>query len=457
MTRTIISGGIVVTESSTYQADVIIAGEQIVGTMQGVTLQPSDEIIDAKGCYILPGIIDVHTHIALDTGIYKTADNWHQGTTTAAWGGVTTVIDFTPPAPDGDLVAAVKARREQASDAVIDYNLHAVVTHIPPEGLDAQFEQLVSMGISSIKLFTTYRPNYYLDDAAILKVMQSAARHNLLVMVHCENDSLVSDATQTLVARGSTGLESHGRARPVLAEEEAVNRILYLAEAAKCDVYIVHCSSARSVRHVRSAVQRGVKAFCETCPQYLFLDESEYLGDHPERAILQPPLRDKAQNKGLLRALASGEIDVVSTDHCDYTLAQKRETRDFTRTPGGLPGLETLLPLMITHSTDKLKLSLSGLVRVLCCTPARLFGLDHRKGELRAGMDADVVIYDPSPRHYLHAADLHNVAGYTPYEGTRMRGAVRMVFSRGKKILDDRTFTGTAGDGRFVPAVIRSR
>jgi dihydropyrimidinase len=202
---------------------------------------------------------------------------------------------------------------------------------------------------------------------------------------------------------------------------------------------------------VRQALQRGVQAYCETCPQYLLLDEGEYLGDTPESYILQPPLRAKEQNAALWKLVSSGAIDVISTDHCDYSLAQKKQYPDFTRTPGGLPGLETLWPLLYTHSVDKARLPLTGLVRMMSANPARIFGLDHRKGDIRAGLDADIVIYDPKPRTHVQASDLHGVAGYSPYEGHRLRGAVRTVMSRGQLVIEDRQFVGKPGYGQFIP------
>ena len=453
MARTIISGGIIITTSTSYRADVLIDGEQILGIVKDATLMPGDRVIDATDCYVLPGLIDVHTHIQLDTGLYQTADNWEIGTQAAAWGGVTTVIDFATQLPGQAVEDAVNVRLKEAASAVVDYGLHCMVTSLP-YGQERQLQTLIELGVASYKLYTTYRPNYYMDDATVLRVMRGAANYGGLVMVHCENDAIVSEATQALVEQGKTGLAYHGRARPILAEEEAVNRILYLAEAAGCTVYIVHCSSAQSVRQVHAATQRGVKAYCETCPQYLLLDESEYLGDHPEHFILQPPLRDKAQCEALWHQLSVGNIDVISTDHCDYTLAQKREHTEFTRTPGGLPGLETLLPLMYTHSVDKARLPLTAIVRLMSANPARLFGLDHRKGDIRAGLDADIVIYDPRPRSHLKAEDLHGVAGYTPYEGRRLRGAVRSVLCRGQVVIDNRQFVGQPGYGQFIRAQV---
>jgi dihydropyrimidinase len=451
MPRTLITGGIVISANASYRADVLIEGEQILGTVKDATLMPGDQVIDATGCYVMPGLIDAHTHIKLNTGIYQTADNWERGTQVAAWGGVTTVIDFATQLPGQSFEQAVNNRQDEAKSAVIDYALHCMITDLP-HGQEDRLQKLIEMGVTSFKVFTTYRPNYYLDDAVILRVMAGAAKYGGLVMVHAENDAIVSDATEALVDQGKVGLAYHGRARPVLAEEEAVHRMLYLARVTGSPVYIVHCSSAESVKQVCRTAQHGYKVYCETCPQYLLLNDEEYLGDHPERFILQPPLRDKRQNDELWSMITSGYIDVVSTDHCDYTLAQKTEHPDFTKTPGGLPGLETLLPLMYTHSVDKARLPLTGLVRMMSTNPARIFGLDQRKGDIRAGMDADIVIYDPEPRSFIKAEELHNVAGYSPYEGLRLRGAVRTVLSRGELVIENREFVGKAEHGQFIPA-----
>src|SRR5258706_8339229 len=268
MPRTLVTGGIIITASATYRADVLIDGEQIIGIVKDATLMPGDRVIDARDCYVLPGIIDVHTHIQLDTGIYQTADNWEIGTTTAAWGGVTTVIDFATQFSGQSFEEAVTNRKKQAASAVVDYGLHCMITSLP-YGEERQLQSLIDMGVTSYKLFTTYRPNYYLDDATVLRVMRGAAQYGGIVMVHAENDAMVNDMTEALIAQGKTGLAYHGRARPILAEEEAVNRMLFLAEESGANLYIVHCSSARSVEQVRAANIHGVKAYCETCPQYL--------------------------------------------------------------------------------------------------------------------------------------------------------------------------------------------
>ncbi len=447
--QTIVKGGTIVTAESTFPGDVLIAGERIAAVGTDLPQAKNARVIDARGCIVLPGIIDAHTHIQLDTGIYKTPDDWLIGTTTAACGGVTTVIDFATQFPGQGLAEAVANRLEEARPAVIDYGLHCMVTDLPPGG-EGQLKELVELGVPSIKLYTTYRPNYFADDATILRLMQAAAQRGILTTVHCENDALVTAAAQALVAAGKTDLANHGRARPALAEVEAVNRVLFLAQAINVPVYIVHCSVARSVELVAEAQARGQIAFAETCPQYLLLDESAYSGKEPFRFILQPPLRGAENNEALWSLVEKGIVDVVATDSCDYTLGQKTAQPEFTRTPGGLPGIETLLPLMATYGVAEKRLGWPDLVRLLSTNPARIFGLYPTKGALIPGADADVTIYYPNDRYTLAASDLHGLAGYTPFDGVSLQGRVKVTLSRGRMVYEDGEFRGQAGHGRFI-------
>ncbi len=447
--QTLIKGGTLVTAETAFHADLAIAGEHIAAVGTDLPSAPGARIIDATGCIVLPGIIDAHTHIQLDTGIFHTLDDWLIGTRAAACGGVTTVIDFATQFPGQGLAEAVQNRWQETRSAVIDYGLHCMVTDLPA-GREDELQELINLGVPSIKLYTTYRPNYYADDATILRLLRAAGERGILPIVHCENDALVSAATQALVAAGETGLSNHGRARPALAEVEAVNRVLFLAQAADAPVYIVHCSVARSVELVAQARVRGQAAFAETCPQYLLLDESVYASDEAYRFILQPPLRAAENNDGLWRLVETGAVDVVATDSCDYTLDQKTAHPDFTRTPGGLPGTETLLPLMASYGITDNRLQWPDLVRMLSTNPARIFGLYPTKGTLMPGADADVVIYDPSDSYTLSDDDLHGLAGYTPFEGFPLHGRVRMTLSRGQIVYDDGEFKGGTGHGRFI-------
>lgn len=446
----LIQNGTVVTPEGAFEADLLVQGERIKAIGHGLPVADDTIVVDAEGCTVLPGAIDAHTHIALDTGVYQTPDDWFAGTRAAACGGVTTVVDFATQFPGQTLREAVEARLGEAQDdAVIDYALHVMVTDLPP-GKEAGLAELLALGTPSIKLYTTYRPNYYADDATVLRLMETAADLGILPLVHCENDALVTAQTESLVAAGETGWCNHGRSRPALAEQEAVQRVLFLAEAAGCPVHVCHCSTARSVALVAEARDNGQAVSCETCPQYLLLDCAAYEGAEPWRYILQPPLRDPEEPDRLWVLVEGGAVDFIVTDHCDYTVAQKVAQDDFTQTPGGLPGMETLLPLMLTYGVAEGRLTLTQLVELLSANPARIWGLWPRKGVLLPGSDADIVVYDPEPEGVISAENLHQLAGYTPYEGLRVQGRVRATISRGQIVYREGQFTGRRGRGRFV-------
>ena len=448
--RILLRGGTLVTPDGCFPGDVAIEDGAIVAVGAGLRMTEQFSVLDARGCIVLPGLIDSHTHIALDTGIYQTADDWEIGTRTAACGGITTIIDYATQYSGQALKQAVEARWAQAeSKACIDYALHCMVTDLPRERED-ELGDLMRMGVPSVKLYTTYRPNYYADDGLIFRLLRASASGGMLVTLHCENDALVTAATADLVSRNQTTWQYHGRGRPALAEHEAAQRALFLAEAAGAPVYIVHCSTGRTVELVRQAHGRGQMAFGETCVQYLLLDDSRYNGPHPERYILQPPLRDKSECAAIWRLIAEGAVSTIATDHCDYTLAQKTVENDFTRTPGGLPGMETMLPLLYTYGIVEGRLGWDQLVRLVSTNSARIFGLYPRKGILAPRADADVVVFDPRGESTIQADKLHNVAGYTPYEGMRVQGSIKMVISRGQIVYEDGEFKGTPGRGRFV-------
>ena len=448
--RILIRGGTLITPDGCFPGDVALEDESIVAVGAGLRMPDSFNVVDARGCIVLPGLIDCHTHIALDTGIYKTADDWEIGTRTAACGGITTVIDYATQFHGQTLKQALENRWAEADGrACIDYALHCMVTDLPRDR-EIELGDLVRLGVPSVKLYTTYRPNYYADDDAILRLLRASASAGLLVTTHCENDALVTAATADLVARKQTTWRYHARGRPALAEHEAIHRVLFLAQAARAPVYIVHCSTGRSVELVRQARGHGQMAFAETCLQYLLLDDSCYNSEHPERFILQPPLRDQADKAVLWQLIAEGAVSTIATDHCDYTLAQKIAVNDFTRTPGGLPGMETLLPLLYTYSIVEGRLTWDQLARLAAANPARIFGLYPRKGILAPRADADVVIFDPQGVGTIQAGQLHNIAGYTPYEGMRVQGHVKMTIARGQIVCEEGEFKGAPGRGRFV-------
>lgn len=459
MNRTIIKGGTIHTPFEIYQADLIIEGEIIAGIVLDTPVGPDDTVIDATGLLVFPGIVDAHTHLQLDTGIYKTADNWEVSTRTAAAGGITTVIDFANQIVGESFEAALESRLADSAPSIIDYCYHMVILEPAADNDDLQrdLHQIHDLGMNSVKLFTTYKPNYYLDDAALLRIF-TALPPDMIAMIHSENDFIVTDATERLVSQGKTGWRYHAQGRPAEAEAEAIGRMIRLAGMASARVYIAHVTTEPGSRLIAEARQRGQTVIGETCPQYLLLDDSVYAGDHPEHYILQPPLRDKMDQStlwGRLSRTSRDALAVVSTDSCDYTLAQKTEFAEFTKTPGGLPGLELLLPLMYTEgvANPRHDFDACDLVRKLCVNPARVFGLYPQKGTLMPGSDADVVLYAPAETWQVRAADLHHIAGYSPYEGMQIQGRVSMTISRGEIIYNHANDNfAEPGRGRFVKA-----
>lgn len=453
MPRTVIQGGRLVLPDTTLEADLILDGEIIAAITRRAETHAGDVIIDASGLLVLPGIIDAHTHIQLDTGIYKTADNWEIGTRAAAAGGVTTVIDFANQIRGTSFDAALIARKTEAAPSLIDYTFHFVMLEPDrdPEVLRAQLQELLEAGITSLKLFTTYRPNYYMDDASLLHIFK-AMPDGMIAMVHAENDAIVSDATTRLIKQGNTAWRYHAQSRPREAEIEAVNRVIRLAgfPSTQIPVYVAHCTTGDTIWDIHQHQRNFAGIYCETCPQYLLLDDSRYESDNAECYILQPPLRTTEDRAQLREFIQAGMIDVISTDTCDYTLTQKREFSEFTKTPGGLAGVETLLPLMFTLFCDELGEPVENITRLITHNPARIFGLYPQKGVLQVGSDADITLYDPQPEWIIRQEDLHYVAGYSPYDGMRVKGRVRTTISRGEIIYQDGSFPAHAGRGKFV-------
>ncbi len=448
--RILIRNGLVVTPAGTFRGDVMTHGEEILAIGEALPMSQVDEVIDADGCLVLPGLVDPHVHIQLDTGIYQTKDDWGVGTRAAACGGVTTVLDFATQFPGQTLEQALENRwNEVDGKAAVDYGLHVMVTDLPA-GEEDELRTLVRLGAPEAKVYTTYRPNYYMDDDRLLRVFKAAAKHGILVMVHAENDAMVSAATERLIAAGKTSLRYHAQARPMLAEQEAAHRVAFLAAEAGARAYVVHNSTGGTTEILAEARRKGINVISETCPQYLILDDSLYEGEHPEWVILQPPLRPRREGAKLWSLLASGEISTVGTDHCDYTLEQKVSTMKFPSTPGGIPGLETSLPLMYTYGVAAGRISLERLVEVMSTNPARIFGMFPRKGTIMPGSDADLVVYDPRHKGQISVGRLHTVGGYTPYEGMAVQGTIRVVLSRGKPVCRDGEFVGDAGRGRYL-------
>ena len=449
--KLLVKNAAIATAASVFTGDVLAEDGKIV--LIGESIVDRDaRVVDAAGRYLLPGGVDAHTHFDLDTGAMRVTDNFYTGTVAAACGGVTTVIDHMGFGPRGcRLTHQADVYRELAADAVVDYGFHGVVQHVD-DAVIGDMEELVERGISSVKMYLTY--GFKLEDADILPVLERARELGVMTCVHCENDAIIAFLTRKLLAEGKVAAKFHPASRPAVSEVEAVDRMILLAAAAvDAPLYIVHLSTAGGLDLIRAARAEGRTVFAETCPQYLLLDESRYRDDEEGlKYIMAPPLRTPVDNEAMWSGLCCGSIDVVATDHCPFFFATQKQAgrNDFSRAPGGAPGVETRMSLLFSEGFMCGRLTLPEVVRVCCLNPARLFGLEGVKGDIRPGCDADFVLFDPGAERVIAKAQLHENVDYTPYEGMRVRGAPVMTVSRGEVIVENGVFLGEPGRGRFL-------
>jgi dihydropyrimidinase len=444
-----IRGGTVITAHAERKADVLIRAGKIADVGQGIG--GGEDIIDATGMLVLPGVVDPHTHLLLDTGTARTADDFESGSASAAAGGVTTYLDFAPQLAGQRFREALRTRLELIEGrSYVDYGIHLNITNLP-DGWERELAALVEAGVTSAKVYTTYRDTiFYADDWTWYRLMERSGEAGLLVQVHAENDAIVTGTAQALQRQGKTGLANHGAARPAVAEVEAVSRGLVFSEQTRSPIYFVHLSSPRSVELITAARDRGVEAIAETCPHYLVLDDSVYARPDAARYLMTPPLRDRRSQARLWTQVMFKQIHSMGSDHCGFSLGEREGIDDFSRVSPGIPGVETSLLLLYTFGVVEHKMPLRHLVGLLATNPAKIFGLWPRKGDIRPGSDADLVLFDPRPTRKLAASDLHSRAGYSPYEGLTLTGNVHTTICRGQVIYRDGAVVGERGFGEFV-------
>ncbi|MGI9951800.1 dihydropyrimidinase [Moorellaceae bacterium AZ2] len=448
----LIKGGWLVSEERVEKGDLLIEGEKISAVGSGLKVSGA-EVMDASGKYVLPGIIDAHVHYQMAIGDLLTADDFYTGTRAAVCGGVTTVIDYAEPSGPGDSLREVIDRRleEAQGQVAVDLGLHLVL--FPGQEEDkGPLREAVERGLVSFKVFTTY--NQRMSYQAIGRCLAQAKELGALVTIHAEDHDIVNAARQELIAAGLTSPHYHARSRPAAAEVEAVRRILEMAHSLQARAYFVHISSGGAAELIASAQAQGLEVYGETCPHYLLLNGDVYATDKAALNLMCPPLRGKEDNLRLWQALSQGSFQVVATDHCSYTLAQKEAGTAFFNTPSGIPGTETLLPLIYSFGVRGGWLTLPQMVQVLASNPARLFGLYPRKGCLKPGSDADIVIFNPRQEVILDGENLHSVAGYTPFAGFRVRGYPETTILRGQVVYHEGRFLGRPGQGKFIPGKV---
>ena len=436
--------GTVVSGRGTRRADVLVEDEKILQVARGIS-DPLARTVDVTGKLLLPGFIDAHTHFDLDVCNTTTADDFDSGTRSAIRGGTTTVVDFACPNKGESLHYGLDLWHKKADGKCwCDYGFHMTIDDWN-EDIEREIDDMYATGISSFKMYMTY-PAMMIGDEAMYKALKKLKEKGGICGVHCENSGVINALIEEKRAAGATGVASHPETRPDYLEAEAVGRLLRIAQAVDIPVVIVHLTNAAALAEVHAARRRGQKVYVETCPQYLVLDDSVYYNEDYSRAaryVCAPPLRKSADCRALWAGLRRGEIQTVSTDHCSFTLEQKEAGRgDFTRIPGGLPGVEARGELVYSFGVATRKISLAAMCRVLSENPAKLYGMFPRKGVIAPGADADIVVYDPRADHILRAEDMVSRAGYTPYEGFVTRGSIAQVWLRGRLMVEDGQVVG---------------
>jgi dihydropyrimidinase len=451
---TVIRNGVVVTATDTYPADVGISGERIAAIVQQLPIENATKVIDAAGRYVMPGGIDVHTHLDMPFGGTTSADDFETGTIAAAFGGTTTLVDFAIQYKGQTLRHAFDTWMGKAQGkAAIDYAFHCIITDLSGAQLD-EMGALVNEGVPTFKLFMAYPGVFMLDDASIFRVMSAAAKYGGMICMHAENGGAIDVIVQRALAEGKTAPKYHALTRPVTAEAEATSRAIALAEMAGAPVYIVHLSCNEALEKVREARDRGLAAYAETCPQYLYLslENMEEPGFEAAKYVFTPPLREKWHQEKLWKGLAQDDLQVVSTDHCPFCMKEQKELgrNDFTKIPNGGPGIEHRLSLIFSGGVSGGRFSVNRFVQLVATAPAKLFGLYPRKGTVAVGSDADLVIFDPNEEAVISAATHHMRVDYSMFEGLKVKGVTKTVFSRGREIVSNGKWTGKAGTGQFV-------
>lgn len=457
----LIKNGTVITAAGQQEADVLVVGERIESVSARGTSVQADEVLDAQGKYVVPGGIDVHTHMELPFGGTFASDDFETGTRAAAWGGTTTIIDFAVQTKGQNLMDGYEAWRTKADEnCAIDYGFHLIVGDVTDQSLK-EMDIAMGEGVTSFKMFMAYPGVFYSTDGEIFRAMQKAAENGATIMMHAENGIAIDVLIAQALERGETDPIYHGIVRRSILEGEATHRAIKLAELAGCPLYVVHMSALEALAEVTNARDEGLNVFAETCPQYLFLDLDD-LGNGFEGAkfVCSPPLRDRAEGhqEALWSGLATNDLQIVSTDHCPFCFEdhpelgrQKRLGEgDFSKIPNGLPGVEHRVELIYHGAVAEERLSLERWVEVCATTPARMFGLYPRKGTIAVGSDADIVIFDPDKHHQLSAATHHMRTDYSCYEGMEVTGGVDTVLSRGRVIISGDQYLGKKGDGQYL-------
>ena len=448
---TVIKGGTIVTADLSYAADLRIEAGRI--TEIGPDLK-GDTVLDATGCYVMPGGIDPHTHLEMPfMGTYS-ADDFESGTRAALSGGTTMVIDFALPSPGQGLLDALKMWDNKAGRANCDYSYNMAVTWWGEQVFNEMQTVIQDRGINTFKHFMTYKGALMVNDDELFASFNRLAELGGIAMVHAENGDVVAELTAKLLAQGNTGPEAHAYSRPAQVEGEATNRAIMIADMAGVPLYVVHVSSEDAHEAIRRARSLGKRVWGEPLIQHLTLDESEYFHpdwDHAARRVMSPPFRDKKHQDSLWAGLMSGSLSVVATDHCAFTTEQKRYgIGDFSKIPNGTGGLEDRMPMLWTHGVATGRITPNEFVAITSTNIAKILNCYPKKGAILVGADADVVVWDPTKEKTIAAKTQQSAIDYNVFEGHKVKGLPRFTLTRGHVAVHDGEIRTQEGHGQFV-------
>lgn len=461
MTATLITNGRIVTAVDDYIGDILVSDGKIEMIGRSITAGPDVDVHDAHGLLVLPGGVDVHTHLDWEFGPSRTVDTFETGTKAAAYGGTTTVIDFCNQTRGQSPLAGLEEWHTRRVSACVDVGAHMIMLDVNEQSLADMKTLIGHEGVTSFKLFMAYPGVLMVDDGALFKAMRLAGANGAMTCVHAENGPVIQVLIQEALERGHTAPKYHALTRPSIMEGEATHRAIRLAELAGAPLYIVHLSAGEALASVTEARDRGIPVHAETCPHYLFLTAEEYErpGFEGAKYVMTPPLRDHSHQAHLWRGLKTDDLQVVSTDHCPFCFNEQpyglkyskaQGLDDFSKIPNGAPGLETRLPLFYDGAVHKNGMSINRFVEIISTAPAKLFGLFPRKGTIAVGSDGDIVLFDPDETWTISASEHHSRVDYALFEGRPVKGRVKKVFLRGQCIVDGKTWHGRAGMGQYL-------
>ena len=451
--KLLIKQGKIVTSEKTYISDIVCIDGVISEIGENLNPENVDQKIDASGYLILPGGIDPHVHMHLPTNAGYSSDDFFTGSKAAIFGGTTTLIDFVTPHKGQSLTKALEERKKEASNSIIDYSFHVS----PIEWKSTTEEEIriciQEKGITSFKMYMAYKNSIGLENEDIFKVMKAVGKYGGIVTMHCELGDEIEDLRDSFAKEGKLSPDYHPLSRPAKMESRAVNKVIKLAGQANCPLYIVHVSAKKSIKYISRAQKKGQRVFAESCPQYLLLDDSKYIGDFNDTApfILSPPLRKSKDSKALWSAINKKYIQTIGTDHCPFMMKQKNIGKnDFRKIPNGAGGVEHRLALLFTYGVKSNKITLNEFVNITSTNAAKIFGLYPQKGEIAVGSDADLLIWNPNQKNTISVKSHHQNCDSNIYEGIKSIDAPQYIIRKGETIVKDGVLFQKKSKGQFL-------